>query len=205
LIFTVWHDLPSLVVEYRSLEYSIPVPVKQPIFDLYHALTSIPRKFITKTIDFKALRKCDGIIRPGETTLILAPPGHGKSLLLKALAGRLNSDKYCKGDIRYNGLTFNEAIKKGWYINKLAAYVEQVDIHIAQLTVRETFEFAVLNSIADIDKLPIDEQAKRRLNAKKKAELVIESLGLKECQDTIIGNEMVRGVSGELFAELWTV
>ena len=48
------------------------------------------------------LRNVSGTLRPGTTTLLLAPSGHGKSTLLKALAGRIHSSKLC-GNIWYGG------------------------------------------------------------------------------------------------------
>ena len=48
------------------------------------------------------LNNVSGTLRPGTTTLLLAPSGHGKSTLLKALAGRIHSSKLC-GNIWYGG------------------------------------------------------------------------------------------------------
>jgi len=61
------------------------------------------------------------------------------------------------------------------------------------LTVRETFQFALDNSNADAALLgsPDFEALQRR-----KVELMMELLGLKECADTVVGNAMIRGVSG---------
>jgi ABC-type multidrug transport system ATPase subunit len=71
--------------------------------------------------------------------------------------------------------------------------VDQGDVHFALLTVRETFEFALQNSSPDIDLLSNPEISK--LHAEK-VDMVIEMLGLKECENTIVGNDLNRGVSG---------
>ena len=42
-----------------------------------------------------------------------------------------------EGDITYNGATFDEFIPQ-----RTAAYIEQTDLHLPELTVRETMDFA---------------------------------------------------------------
>lgn len=42
-----------------------------------------------------------------------------------------------QGNVTYNGHSFKE-----FYVPRTAAYIDQTDNHTAQLTVRETFDFA---------------------------------------------------------------
>lgn len=66
----------------------------------------------------------------GRMTLLLGPPGSGKSTLLKALAGKLQPDGLrIEGSITYNGKHFKEFVPQ-----RTAAYIEQTDEHIAELT-----------------------------------------------------------------------
>ncbi len=63
-------------------------------------------------------------------TLLLGPPGSGKSTLLKALAGKLNpAGLRIGGNVTYNSKTFKEFVPQ-----RTAAYIEQVDVHMAELT-----------------------------------------------------------------------
>lgn len=64
----------------------------------------------------------------------------GKTTLLKALAGQLNtSSGHLEGDILYNG----DSIDCGKYlVGKVATYVDEKEQHAGTLTVRETLEFA---------------------------------------------------------------
>ncbi len=62
--------------------------------------------------------------------------GSGKTTLLRALAAK-SGDLKVQGNITYNGHNFNE-----FFVPRTAAYVDQTDNHTAQLTVRETFDFA---------------------------------------------------------------
>ncbi|KAK9866071.1 hypothetical protein WJX84_000160, partial [Apatococcus fuscideae] len=164
---------------------------------------------------FGILADISGIIKPGRLTLLLGPPGSGKSTLLKALAGKLRKqhDLKVKGEILYNGESFDTFIPE-----RTGAYVNQVDIHNPQLTVRETFDFAarlqgagskpdILNLLKEKEKAA-GIQADPEINAFMKASVqegkassaqtsfVLRLLGLEVCQDTMVGNNMVRGVSG---------
>jgi ABC-type multidrug transport system ATPase subunit len=74
-------------------------------------------------------------------TLVLGPPGSGKSLFLKSLSGRVRSSNSCtlEGEVTYNG----ETEKNGEFLlPKFVDYIEQKDSHAATLTVAETMEFA---------------------------------------------------------------
>ena len=63
-------------------------------------------------------------------TLLLGPPGSGKSSLLKALSGKLSTAGLrISGDITYNGKHLDEFVAQ-----RTAAYIEQTDEHIAELT-----------------------------------------------------------------------
>lgn len=70
-------------------------------------------------------------------TLLLGPPGSGKTTLLLALAAKLDPDLKVKGKVMFNGHTFDEFV-----VPKTAAYVSQHDLHVGELTVRETFQFS---------------------------------------------------------------
>ena len=90
-------------------------------------------------------------------------------------------------------MTASDALKTGIYVSKMVNYVEQQDLHMPLLTVRETFEFALKNAVPDPTLLN-DPKLTELHN--KKVDAVIELLGLKECENTIVGNAMNRGVSG---------
>lgn len=123
----------------------------------------------------------------------------GKSLFLKALAGRLDDKKALRGTVRWNGMTQEEADAAGFKINRFTTYIDQVDVHMPVLTVRETFEFAVRHSNADVALLhpPSKEDATPLTTLQaRKVDLMIDLLGLRECADTLVGDGALRGVSG---------
>lgn len=103
---------------------------------------SILRRFSDKDSnkkDFYALQNISATFRPGTMTLILAPPGHGKSSLLKLIAGRLAPTV---GTVKYSGKTEAELRAMGVNRKLLTAYVDQFDVNFPHLTVEETIMFA---------------------------------------------------------------
>ncbi|KAF8396936.1 hypothetical protein HHK36_018571 [Tetracentron sinense] len=104
-------------------------------------------------------------------------------------------------------------------INWTSAYISQTDSHIAELTVRETLDFAArcqgasegfagyLKDLARLEKErnirpspEIDAYMKASSVSGKKHSLstdyILKVLGLDVCAETLVGNDMLRGVSG---------
>ncbi|GAB9476644.1 Atp-binding protein [Globisporangium polare] len=110
-----------------------------------------------------------------------------------------------EGDITYNGVAQKEITKT---LPQFAAYVNQRDKHFPTLTVKETLEFAhtfcggemsrrgeeLLDKGTPEENLAALEAAKAMFAHY--PEIIIQQLGLQNCQDTIVGNAMLRGVSG---------
>ena len=162
-----------------------------PIRGVAGALGAAPKADSGDTIQhFKVLQNVTGTFRPGEITLVLAPPGHGKTSLLKALAHQLRTGKIGEvngAGVTYNGLTAQELNERGVDVARLAAYVEQVDTHLPFINVGETAKFIHDNATP----MPTDPSLHAR-----KLKAVTNLLALEGCVDTIVGNDLVRGVSG---------
>ncbi|GMF27050.1 unnamed protein product [Phytophthora lilii] len=155
------------------------------------------------------LQDVSGVFKPGTMTLVLGQPGSGKSSLLQLLSGRFpldNESVIVEGDIAYNDES-RELLERR--LPQFAAYVPQQDLHLSTLTVRETHEFAHTCSSAHFEKY-IDEllskSARPEENADAQAtarsllhhlpQITLEILGLQKCADTLIGGNLLRGVSG---------
>ncbi|KAJ8578245.1 hypothetical protein ON010_g957 [Phytophthora cinnamomi] len=184
-------QLPTPEVRFENLSFSVQVPesvsghgtVGSHLASIFTPWQKVP--MMTK----HALHPMTGIIKPGSMTLILANPGAGKSTFLKALAGKLqdNSKTEIGGEILYSGLRGNEID-----LIKLAGLVDQTDNHIPTLTVRETFKFADMC----VNGRPEDQPEEMRDIAALRTELFLQILGLENCADTVVGDALLRGVSG---------
>ncbi|KAI3463305.1 hypothetical protein Pfo_019968 [Paulownia fortunei] len=159
------------------------------------------------------LKDASGIIKPSRMTLLLGPPSSGKTTLLLALAGKLDPTLKTRGEITYNGHMLNEFVPQ-----KTSAYISQNDVHVGEMTVKETLDFSarcqgvgsrydLLSELARREReAGIFPEAEVDLFMKATAMQGVESslitdytlriLGLDVCRDTIVGDEMIRGISG---------
>nr|XP_034576554.1 ABC transporter G family member 50-like isoform X2 [Setaria viridis] len=164
-------------------------------------------------VKINILQDVSGIIKPSRLTLLLGPPGCGKSTLLQALAGRLDKSLKVTGDISYNGYRLDEFVPE-----KTAVYISQYDLHIPDITVRETLDFSAqcqgVGSRAEILK-EVNKRERmaeitpdRDINLFMKAtavaasekslqtDYILKIMGLDICADTMVGDAMRRGISG---------
>ncbi|XP_075669844.1 ABC transporter G family member 9 [Castanea sativa] len=125
------------------------------------------------------LKGVTGMVQPGEVLAMLGPSGSGKTTLLTALGGRLGGR--LAGTITYNGKPFSNAMKRN------TGFVTQDDVLYPHLTVTETLVFTALlrlpNSLSKEEKI-------------QHAEAVITQLGLTKCNNSVVGGERLRGISG---------
>ncbi|KAK7289806.1 hypothetical protein RIF29_03766 [Crotalaria pallida] len=213
-------EVPKVEVKYRNLTIGAEVQIGSRALPtlLNYARDSLEgfaaglRITRPKRHSLTILNNINGVIEPGRMTLLLGPPGSGKTTLLKALAGKLDSNLKVDGSITYNGHEQQEFV-----VQRASAYISQTDNHIAELTVRETFDFANRcqgsNDAEYVKKLERLEKEKNilpnpEIDAFMKAstiggkrhsvmtDYVLKVLGLDICSDTIVGNDMLRGVSG---------
>ncbi|KAK6122137.1 hypothetical protein DH2020_044127 [Rehmannia glutinosa] len=148
-------------------------------------------------------------------TILNSISGSGKSTLLRALAGKLESSLKKSGTITYNGHEFDD-----FFVQRASAYIGQTDNHIAELTVRETLDFAARcqgegfsGYMKDVTRLERERNIRPRpeIDAYMKAssiggkrhsvstDYILKVLGLDVCSDTLVGNDMLRGPAPETF------
>ncbi|PPR94960.1 hypothetical protein GOBAR_AA25723 [Gossypium barbadense] len=168
---------------------------------------------LAKTTNLTILKDATGVIKPSRMTLLLGPPSSGKTTLLLALAGKLDPSLRVKGEVTYNGYRLNEFVPK-----KTSAYISQNDVHVGEMTVKETLDFSarcqgvgtrydLLSELArrerdagifpeaDVD-LFMKATAMEGVESSLFTDYTLKLLGLDICKDIIVGDEMQRGISG---------
>ncbi|VAI16433.1 unnamed protein product [Triticum turgidum subsp. durum] len=159
------------------------------------------------------LKDVTGILKPSRMTLLLGPPGCGKTTLLLALAGKLNKNLKVTGEIDYNGVKLQDFVPE-----KTAAYIGQYDLHVPEMTVRETLDFSArfqgVGSRAEIMKEVIRREKEAGitpdpnidtymkaisvdgLEKSIQTDYIMKIMGLDICADVLVGDAMRRGISG---------
>lgn len=125
--------------------------------------------------------------QPGTMNVIMGPSGSGKTSLLNSMAGRLRDDLTTRykefGNMTFNGLAPSEDV-----VHAICSFVTQDDdALLASLTVRETLRYA-----AGL-RLPKWMSKQEKIQ---KAEEILLKMGLKDCADNLIGNDLIKGISG---------
>ncbi|KAK9030821.1 hypothetical protein V6N11_032231 [Hibiscus sabdariffa] len=166
-----------------------------------------------KQTNLTILKDASGIIKPSRMTLLLGPPSSGKTTLLLALADKLDKSLRVKGEITYNGHKLNEFVAR-----KTSAYISQNDVHVGEMTVKETFDFSarcqgvgtrydLLSELArrekdagilpeaDVD-LFMKATSVHGVESSLITDYTLKILGLDICKDIIVGDDMHRGISG---------
>ncbi|KAL9660657.1 hypothetical protein QQ045_025474 [Rhodiola kirilowii] len=215
-------EIPKVEVRFQNLKVTADVQVGSRALptlvnytrDMAEYLLTSVGLFRPKRHSLTILNDVSGYMKPGRMTLLLGPPGAGKSTLLLALAGKLAGNLKKSGSVTYNGHRLNE-----FHVQRTAAYISQTDNHIAEMTVRETFDFAARcqgasdifsGYMKDLERLEKEKNIRPNpeVDAFMKAasvggkahsistEYVLKVLGLDVCADTLVGNDMLRGVSG---------
>ncbi|KAL3335028.1 hypothetical protein AABB24_031317 [Solanum stoloniferum] len=182
------------------------------IFNMTETSLRQLRIFPSRRKKLSILNNISGFLQPSRLTLLLGPPSSGKTTLLLALAGRLDKNLMMSGRVTYNGHDLTEFVPQ-----RTAAYVSQRDSHIAEMTVRETLEFsgrcqgvgfkhdllmellireknAGIIPDQDIDifikAVALGEQTSIVVD------YILKILGLDICANTLVGDEMLKGISG---------
>ncbi|XP_057969768.1 pleiotropic drug resistance protein 1-like [Malania oleifera] len=162
---------------------------------------------------FTILRDVSGIIKPRRMTLLLGPPSSGKTTLMLALAGKLDPTLKFSGRVTYNGHGLHEFVPQ-----RTAAYISQHDLHLGEMTVRETLAFSARCQGVGSRYEMLAELSRREKAANIKpdpdidifmkaaategeetnivTDYILKILGLDVCADTMVGDEMLRGISG---------
>lgn len=135
------------------------------------------------------LEDTHGCVKPGEMLLVVGRPGAGCTTLLKQLANKRDGYAEVQGDVRFGSLSSAEASN---YRGQIVINTEQ-EIFFPTLTAGQTIDFATRMKIPD--EAIRDPKDKKEYQQQTK-DFLLRSMGIEHTQDTKVGNEYVRGVSG---------
>ncbi|XVE88986.1 hypothetical protein DITRI_Ditri19aG0113900 [Diplodiscus trichospermus] len=214
-------DLPTIEVRFEHLNIEAEAFVGTSALPTFlNFTTNIIEGFLnsagilsSRKKKLTILKDASGIIKPGRMTLLLGPPSSGKTTLLLALAGKLDPALKCSGTVTYNGHGMHQFVPQ-----RTAAYISQHDLHIGEMTVRETLAFSArcqgvgtryemlaelsrrekqanIKPDPDIDVF-MKAAATEGQEANVTTDYILKILGLEICADTMVGDEMLRGISG---------
>jgi ABC-type multidrug transport system ATPase subunit len=173
-------------LEFRDVQYTVPPANTDGWFSMLHRPTrgsandsyrKIPaEKDSPSNKDLILLRGVTGAVFGGELCALMGPSGCGKSTLLDVLAQRKTVGTV-SGEISYSG---------HWSLPE-SAYVMQDNVHLTKLTVRECLYFA-----AELRMSKAESKEAKKLRVEK----IISMLELGLVAETVVGDELVRGLSG---------
>ncbi|KAI3763310.1 hypothetical protein L1987_53764 [Smallanthus sonchifolius] len=214
-------DLPTIEVRFEHLTVEADINTGSralPSFinfhiDIFEGFLNLLNLLPNSKKHITILDDVNGVVKPSRMTLLLGPPSSGKTTLLLALAGKLAKELKSTGKVTYNGHELHEFVPE-----RTSAYISQNDVHIGEMTVRETLAFSarcqgvgsryeMLAELARREKNAnikpdpdIDIYMKAAATAGQEASVVtdytLKLLGLDICADTMVGDQMIRGISG---------
>ncbi|KAI3454015.1 hypothetical protein Pfo_010678 [Paulownia fortunei] len=201
-------DIPTIEVRYEHLNVDA---------EAYSASRALPT-FVNFNINMiegvlNSLHILPSRKKPFTILKDVSPPSSGKTTLLLALAGKLDPTLKTSGRVTYNGHGMEEFVPQ-----RTAAYISQHDLHIGEMTVRETLAFSArcqgvgsryemlaelsrrekaanIKPDPDVD-IYMKAAATEGDEANVVTDYILKVLGLDICADTLVGDEMIRGISG---------
>ena len=154
-------------IVFQNLSYKVP--------DTFQS--KIQKREINKLI----LNNLSGYFSHGKLTGIMGPSGAGKTSFIEILSGQSKLGEVY-GNLYLNGNPSDISTMK-----KISGFVFQDDVILKTMTVKEALYMSALL------RLPETISDKQKLNIVNE---MINLLHLEQCQDTIVGNTLSKGISG---------
>ncbi|XP_077193688.1 ATP-binding cassette sub-family G member 8 [Paroedura picta] len=172
----------SNVLEVRDLNYQVDVASQIPWYQKVSELKMPWTCGTDPSSHVMAIQNLTFKVRSGQMLALIESSACRKTSLFDVITCRDHGGKVVSGQVIINGRPRTHQLVK-----KCIAHVRHNDRLLPNLTVRETLLF-----IAKL-RLPKTFSESER---QKRVEEVIAELRLRQCADTKVGNEYIRGVSG---------
>ena len=157
-------------------------PLNLVFKDLTYKIIDKKESKLNKTnIEKIILNNLSGCFRHGRLTAIMGPSGAGKTSLLEVISKQSKSG-IAKGNLYLNG---NKVDIKT--IKKFSGFVFQEDVILNTMTVKEALFMSAYLRLPE--EISMEEKMKRVDN-------MISLLHLEKCKDTIVGDSLMKGISG---------
>ena len=147
----------------------------------YTVIDEKESKLKNATVEKTILNNLTGYFRHGRLTAIMGPSGAGKTSLLEVISKQSKSG-IAKGNLYLNG---NKVDIKT--IKQFSGFVFQEDVILNTMTVKEALFMSAYLRLPE--EMSMEEKMKRVDN-------MISLLHLEKCKDTIVGDSLMKGISG---------
>ncbi|SCU91064.1 LAFA_0F01662g1_1 [Lachancea sp. 'fantastica'] len=180
-------DLESNTLGSSSLtETALKVEVQSLNMKIRNRRTWTIHKSQETSENITILNDIDAVFKPNTINAIMGPSGSGKSTLLNVISGKVRSKFWTSVDTS-GKIYLNGTHVPAHGLKSICSFVPQDDDHLlAHLTVKETLSLAADLRLSAFR----SEERISRVND------IIIDLGLKHCEDTLVGNELLKGISG---------
>lgn len=171
-------ETTPITLSWRDVNVSVPLSVKKK-----GCCGGVENGDLDLPAYKEILHGVNGFVQSGSLLAIMGASGAGKSTLLNVLTHRNTKHYKVRGEIHVNGFLVNKNI------NDMSAYVQQDDLFIGTLTVREQLQFRAL--------LRMDKRVSTK-DRLARVESVIHEMGLSKCASSRIGTPggARKGISG---------
>ena len=193
------HELPSMGLAFQDLDVTgygsgakLNTSVGSMMLTPLHFVPLL-REMIKPHVKH-ILNGVTGCVKPGEMLLVLGRPGSGCTTLLKSLASYRDGYRTIDGKVSYEGFD-HKAIDN--VLRGEVVYAPEDDEHFPTLMVKDTLRFAAATRAPRRDyRVTFAEKDSRRAFTKLTREAIATILGLRHTYNTVVGDSMLRGVSG---------
>ena len=182
-------EAPAATVAQSTMKSERALPVGEPdVFSWQHVNYTITVKGGKER---QLLNSVQGYVKPGTMTCLMGESGAGKTTLLNVLAQRVSTG-IITGGMFVNGRPLNSSFQRQ------TGYVQQQDVHVAEMTVREALRFSGMlrrpKTISKAEKYAYVEEVISLLDMTRYSDAVIgtpgEGLNVEQRKRVTIGVEL---------------